>query len=77
MGRKFVIKPGQAVVLDAGNATAKLQKRSERRAIVDFVIEAGGKATIEEINEHFGYDCRHKVTTLAKVGWFRVEAAPC
>jgi hypothetical protein len=73
MGRKYVIKPEAVVMIDSANATAKLQKRSQRRALVDHLIDSGGKSTMQQINDHFGYDCRDKVASLIRVGWLAIE----
>lgn len=50
----------------------KLQKNSDRRAIVDFIVEAGGQATLIEIDRHFGFDIRKTVTSLLRSGWLAV-----
>lgn len=61
------------IILDATNAKSKLQERSERRAIVQFVLDEGGSTTLGAIDEHFGYDCRSKTMALVRGGWLRAE----
>lgn len=56
----------------APEGRSRLQKNSARRAVVDFMIEAGGVATLKEINERFGYDISGTVKDLIRVKWVQV-----
>jgi hypothetical protein len=50
-----------------------LQRVSVRRAIVDFVVDKGGRATVREINAKFKFECRTRILSLIKVGWLQVS----
>ena len=61
------------VVCVRPNGQSTLKKHSDRRAIVDMLIERGGCATMGEIDEHFGYSVRQKVLALTRSGWLGVR----
>ena len=60
------------LVLSAHRAQSKLQRASERRAVVEFVLDAGGKASLKQINEHFNFDTRSIVLALNTAGWLDI-----
>lgn len=60
------------VAVTSHRATTKLQARSERRAIINAIIEAGGTMTLGELDDKFGYDVRSRVMALSAVGWLEV-----
>jgi hypothetical protein len=76
MGRNKLIRDEEVVILSPRGATAKLQTRSMRRAIVDALVQHGGSMTMAEINRVRGYDCRSHVGSLVKAGWLSVEVKP-
>lgn len=51
-----------------------LQEKSERRAIVNFLVDNGGNATLAQIDQHFGFEIRGSVIALARIGWLEIEA---
>ena len=53
----------------------KLQSQSDRRAIINALVDAGGVMTFGEINEHFGFDISAKVAALIRSGWLEIVAA--
>lgn len=74
VGRPFTIADQDVVFLAAREAKSKLQESSDRRAIVNRIVDAGGKATVKELNDAFGYDVRATILALIKVRWLQVEA---
>jgi len=48
---------------------SKLQKHSDRRAIVEAIIDAGGVMTLGQLDAHFEYSVRLKVLALVRSGW--------
>ena len=71
MGRHKIYEDDQLVTLCAEEATSKLQQNSDRRAIVNYIIDRGGSARFSDINAHFGYDIRPQVMALIKLKWLR------
>ena len=63
---------GDARVCVRSTGETKLQKASDRRAIVDVLIDAGGCMTLDEIDAHFGFDIRDRVLALERAGWLEV-----
>lgn len=72
MGRRALIKDNAMIIINSHGASCKLQRRSERRAIVDAILDAGGAMPMSNINSIFGYDCRTKVLGLVKTGWLQI-----
>lgn len=56
----------------SASGKTKLQANSDRRAIVNMMIERGGVATIAEINAHFGFDLSDRAAALVRAGWLEV-----
>lgn len=73
VGRPYVLEERDVVFLAGKDAKSKLQTGSDRRAVVNRIVELGGKATIAELNESFGYDIRAIVLALIKIHWLGVE----
>lgn len=78
MGRKKVIGDNDVLCVTTQNARTRLQQNSDRRAMVNTIIDAGGKMTLTQLNASYGYDCRTVIGTLATLGWIAVvkEEAP-
>lgn len=72
MARPKVYTEDTRVCVDSRGASHRLQRSSERRAIVNYVMDHGGSATIGEINARFGYDVSGKISALVKAGWLVV-----
>lgn len=56
----------------APNGESTLKKFSDRRAIVNHLVDVGGVTTIGEISVHFGFDFRDAVVSLIRSGWLEV-----
>lgn len=72
-GRPTSYPDSTRVGVNSSKARSRLQKGSERRAIVDRIIDSGGEMTIGQLCESFGYDLRGKVGALIRVGWLEVS----
>lgn len=51
---------------------SRLQSESDRRAVVQFILDAGGVATIGQINAEFKFDISSTVKSLVHNGWLEV-----
>lgn len=71
VGRPEVYLPETVVCLCATGAS-KLQAESNRRAVIQFLVDVGGKASIADINAHFKFDNTKNVGGLVRTGWLRV-----
>lgn len=69
MGRPQEYHDNFKVAVCAVKSRSKLHQGSERRAIVNFVVNNGGKATMQQLDDHFGYYVRDKVGALIRAGW--------
>lgn len=56
----------------APNGRSKLQPASDRRALVDKIIDNGGVMTLKEIDDQFELPMRAKVVALVRGGWLEV-----
>lgn len=72
MGRPKFYQESTIVKL-APDGSSRLQSGSDRRAIVQFVLDQGGKVSIGQINKQFGFDMSSTVKALVHSGWFAVE----
>lgn len=68
-GRPKKLLETSIIVLSAHRAESRLQKASDRRAVVEMLLEVGGKAKKTDIDKHFNFDTRNIVLALASAGW--------
>jgi hypothetical protein len=68
MGRPKLFDDQTEVCIHA-RAGNKLQEASDRRAVVQLLVDNGGIMTIGNINRHFGFDMTDKVGDLVRSGW--------
>jgi len=68
MARPRIITDETVVRVNA-RGTKKLQKASARRAVVNFLIEQGGSASVRKINKCFGMDMIPPVQALLRGNW--------
>lgn len=54
------------------NGDTRLQKDSDRRAIVQEILDRGGVASIGELNEHYKFDTSEVVKRLVHSHWLEV-----
>ncbi len=73
MGRTATYTLDTEISVSGHTARSRLQVSSERRAIIDKVIDLGGTATIGQLEAHFGYDLKGKVAALVRIGWLAVS----
>lgn len=72
-GRPQKLTDKTVLVLSARKATSKLRRSSERRAVAEWLLERGGKATVMEANKHFNYDVRDTLHALIYSGWVEIQ----
>ena len=73
VGRPAIVSDDTILAVNSAKASAKLHADSDRRAVVNRIIAVGGKASLAELNSHFGYNVRPVVLVLITNGWL-VEA---
>lgn len=73
MSRPVIYTEKSRVFLSATGAT-KLQQGSDRRAVVNALVDHGGSMTLKELNDKFGFVVREQVFALQRAGWVRIEA---
>ena len=56
----------------APDGSSKLHAGGDRRAVINWLIDQGGAATLGEIDEAFGVSMRDLAGALIRVGWLRV-----
>jgi hypothetical protein len=71
-GRPVKYTEASVVRISAKEGATKLQKGSDRRVMIDLLIEAGGRLTLGEIDSAMGYDCKYKIAALARSGWLEI-----
>lgn len=69
MGRPNRYSDDFVVAVTGASARTKLQVGSDRRAIVNVIIDNGGSMTLGALDVVFGYDVRSKVMALMRNGW--------
>lgn len=55
----------------APDGSSRLQKDGDRRAVVDWLIDQGGCATLGEIDAAFGINMRPISSALVRAGWLK------
>lgn len=73
MGRKANIEEHDLLCVNGKTASTRLKLTSDRRAVVDKVVELGGRALLEEVNTAFGFDTRDIVNALVADGWLEID----
>lgn len=73
VGRPQKLTDTAPIFVNSASVRAKLQAGSDRRAIVNKIIDAGGSITLGELNGQFGFDVRAVVRTLIRDGWLAVN----
>lgn len=73
MGRPLTYSDDTVVCLSGKTAKSRLHQGSDRRAIVNLLLESKGRMTLQQIDDHFGYDIRSKVIALIRNGWLEVK----
>ena len=68
-GRPPVLSDADIVFVDGSTAKTILQAESDRRAMVNRLIELGGRASVGELNKSFGFDTRPRLLALMQQGW--------
>lgn len=68
-GRPAMYTSDTRVYLTTEMARSRLQTGSDRRAIVNCIIDHGGSMTMQEIDDHFGFNTRGRVIALIKSDW--------
>lgn len=74
MGRPAIYHDDAVVTINTKQARNKVQSDSDRRAVLKFIIDNGGRATMKQINDNFGFDISSRVVALVRTNW--VEVTP-
>lgn len=69
MGRKAKFDETDLLCVSGKTASTRLKLSSDRRAVIDKVVELGGRALLSEINAAMGFDTRDIIKALVADGW--------
>lgn len=72
MGRTTVIEDGDVLAVTGEQTSSRLKVNGDRRAIVDAIIDKGGRARLAEINEALGWDVRPRAMALINAQWLKL-----
>jgi len=73
MARPPTYNDSDVVSIASAEARSKLQENSQRRAIINTIVDNGGKMSLSALDESFGYDVRQQVLALVNVGWLELN----
>lgn len=73
-GRPIKHGDDSTITVTSKNAKTRLQSGSERRAIINLILDAGGSMTIGQVCEEFGFDCRPRIHALIRANWLEVKS---
>lgn len=73
MARPQIYTDDTVVYITGRKAKTRLQSGSDRRAIVNVILDNGGTMTLGALDEHFGFDIRQKAIALTKSGWLEMK----
>jgi len=76
IGRPREYDENMRVSLAGGPKDSKLQRRSMRRAVIDYVVDSQGSATLGELETAFGFNIQPVVMALIRKEWLRIEQEP-
>jgi len=68
-GRPAVLPDAAVIYITGPNTKTILQSGSDRRALINRIVDLGGRVTVQELNESFGYDVRPLLLALQRQGW--------
>ena len=71
-GRPPAIDPAAIIAVNGASAKTMLQQDSTPRAVVQRLIEFGGRATAKEVTDYFGFDVSSTLRALLRAGWISV-----
>lgn len=69
IGRPPILNDEDVVFVDSRGAKSILQAGSDRRAVINRMIDLGGRATVTELNDAFGFDIRPRLLSLMRQNW--------
>lgn len=72
MARPMQYTDDTIVAVSSSGAKSQLQSRSDRRSIINTIIDHGGRMTLAAIDEHYGFEIRDKTLALIRLGWLVV-----
>jgi hypothetical protein len=72
MGRQAIYHDDAVIAINTREARHKIQPDGDRRAVLNFLLDQGGKATLKQVNDHFGFDMSSRVVALARNNWIEV-----
>lgn len=71
-GRPLKYEDDTIVGIQTSKKSTRLNNDSERRAIVNAILDSSGRITLEDLDKQFGYSIRPRVLALIKAGWIYV-----
>ncbi len=71
MPRHKLLSLGSVVAISSEAAQHNLQANSDRRAVLNAIIDAGGRCSVATLNSRFGFDVRTIANGLLRRGWIK------
>lgn len=72
MGRPKVYDGSMKVAVQP-DGNSRLQAASDRRAVVQLLVDNGGVMSIDDISAHFKFDMMGVVKALVRSGWLVIK----
>jgi len=76
IGRPREYEPEMRISLAGGPKDSKLQRRSMRRAVIDYIVDSQGSATLGELESAFGFNVQPVVMALIRKEWLKIDQEP-
>ena len=74
MARPQTYTDTTVVRLSSPKNGSRLNRNSDRRAIMNAIMDAGGRMSLKEIDDIIGFDIRSTVIAMIRQGWLEIES---
>lgn len=72
MPRQALLELSAVVAISSEDAKHRVQSASDRRAVLNAIIDAGGRCQISKINDDLKFDTRTLINGLLRRGWLKI-----
>ncbi len=76
IGRPPLIRNDEPLEVRPTPEATRLQRKSNRRDVLNVMLEVGAPITIDTLNQHFGKCVRPTVMALVSAGWVSKAKEP-
>jgi hypothetical protein len=70
--RQALLAVSTVVAISSEDAEHRVQSASDRRAVLNAIIDAGGRCAISKINADLKFDARTVINGLLRRGWLKI-----